>query len=95
MARQGLGYLGSKNVETSTVMHEVIPSPPIEKKWTHGYSVYKFNIMNFDACHIIINNETEIYLQAGQGFKMNEIDRPLTSFIIKEQDIRFQFIAAY
>jgi len=93
MSRRGVGYLGSNKIETSVANQEIIDSPP--SHWSHGYSLYKMSYLNRDSCTVIINGKTEIYLEAGQGFEMNENDAPITSFVIKETGIRYTFIGAW
>lgn len=89
--RIGIGYLGSNKIETSVANQEVIPSPKPDWKWTMGYSLYKFSFRNYDPCTVIINNETELFLDTGDGFEMNEMDKPITSFVIKEPNVRFNW----
>lgn len=91
MTHKGIGYLGSNQIETSVANQQVIPNPPSNLNWTMGYSLYKFSFRNYDQCTIIINNETELFLDAGDGFEMNEIDKPITSFVIVESGIRFNW----
>ena len=91
MTKKGNGYLGSKQVETSTLNQEVIPSPPAEKKWTTGYSLYRFEFLNMDDCRILVNGETELFRLAGQGFKMDEIDKEIKSFIVVTPNVRFMW----
>lgn len=78
---QGNGYLGTSKIEVSIANQEVIPTKPTN--WTNGYRLYKFSFLNKQSCTIIINHETEIYLEANQGFEMDVYDRPIMSFVIK------------
>lgn len=91
--RKGNGYLGTSKIEVSTVNQEIIPESP--SHWTVPYSIYKMSFLNRQDAVILINGETEIYLEAGQGFEMNEIDAPITSFIIKTGSVNYTFIAAF
>ena len=91
MSRKGNGFLGSKQIETSTSNHEIIPSPPAEKKWTTGYSLYRFEFLNFDEATVLVNGETELFRLAGQGFKMYEIDKEIKSFIVVTPNVRFMW----
>lgn len=91
--KRGTGYLGSKQIETSTENMEVIPESPIS--WTIPYSLYKFSFRNYDPCSVVINNETEIYLDTGDGFEMAETDKPITSFIIVQPGVRYNWRGGY
>lgn len=89
MAKSGSGYLGSKQVEVSVANQEVVPPKP--EKWSHGYSLYRFEFLNMDDCRILVNGETELFRLAGQGFKMDEIDKEIKSFIVVTPNIRFMW----
>ncbi len=90
----GNGYIGSASIETSTsTNHEVLPPKPSD--WENGYKCSKFDFINDQDCIVLINNETRIYLRAGQGISIGEKSKPITSFIIEEQDITYNYIAEY
>lgn len=93
MAFRGSGYIGTSKIEVSEANHEILPKSP--SSWTHPYSFYKLSFRNLNPCVVIINKKTEIFLSAGQGFEMNEIDERITSFVIKESGISYTFIGAY
>lgn len=89
----GRGYIGSSNLQTSTANQEIIPSPP--SHWTLGYNCYKLSFFNSQDCTVKINNLDPIYLQANQGFEMDKEDSPITSFVIIESGVGFNWIGAY
>lgn len=87
-------YLGSKKVEeSSSTNHEVIPNSP--ENWTRGFELYKFSFINSQDCTVIINDETEIFLLAEQGFNVERGDKKITSFKIKESGIKYVWVGAY
>jgi hypothetical protein len=90
---QGNGYIGSSSLQTSTANQEVIPSPPAG--WTFGYFCYKFSFMNDQDCHVKINGGDQIFLRAGQGWQMDQNDKPISSFIIVDSTITFNWFGAY
>lgn len=90
----GNGYLGTTKLEISTTAnHEVIPNSP--ESWTIGYSLYKLSFWNQQECTVIINDSTEIFLMAEQGFNVEKGDLPITSFKVKQQGINYLFVGAY
>jgi hypothetical protein len=91
--RLGVGYLGTDSIKTSVANEELVPVKP--EHWTRGYSFYKFSFVNKQACKVIINGESTIFLDAEQGFEMGEVDALVKSFVIVEPDIEYQFIACY
>ncbi|ARK30787.1 hypothetical protein [Halalkalibacter krulwichiae] len=84
--RIGIGYLGSERLETSTANQEVIP----ERK-----RLYKFSFLNRADTQVMINGKELIFLQANQGFNMDEEDQPLQSFVVVDEGIEFNWIGAY
>lgn len=90
----GSGYIGSSSLQTSTANQEIIPAPT-NSNWTHGYNLYKFEYANDQSCTVKINNDEEIFLRAGQGFKMDHMDSPIWSFVVKEAGVTFNFVGAY
>jgi hypothetical protein len=92
--RVGNGYLGSSDTQVSTAMQNIVPSP--DASWNVGYKLYKFSFINSQDCHVYINGSSQqIFLPAGQGFEMVEIDFPISSFVIKEAGISFSWIGAF
>lgn len=89
----GNGYIGSSQKEKSNPNQEVIPSPPTG--WTNGYALYKFAFMNDQDCTVKINNSNPIFLRAGQGFATEPYDKPITSFVIVEGNIDYNWIGAW
>ena len=89
----GSGYIGSPSLQTSTANQEIIPTKPAG--WSHGYNLYKFEYANDQSCTVKINNDKEIFLRAGQGFKTEYIDSPIWSFVVKEAGITFNFVGSY
>jgi hypothetical protein len=95
MSFKGNGYLGSSDLQVSTVNMEVIPDAVALRGWTQGYALYKFEFSNSSACHVKINGGSPIFLKAGQGFSMDEGDKEITSFVIVESNITFNWAGAY
>lgn len=94
MNRKGSAFKGSSNLLTSVAGQEVIPAKPAE--WTQGYSFYKFIFTNKQVCHVKVNGSSEsIFLDANQGFKTEDYDADITSFIIVEGAIQYSWIAYY
>lgn len=92
--RLGSGYLGSTGLLTSIANAQILPTPP--SNWTRKYYFYKFAFMNDQECRIILNDSNQqIYLRAGQGFEMNEIDNPIWSFKIVESGVTYNWMGAY
>lgn len=93
MSTKGSGYLASPKLETSTANQEIIESPPVH--WTQGYKLYKFSFMNRQDATVIINEKTTAFLEARQGFNMEQGDEPIFSFVIVESGINYNFVGAY
>ena len=92
--RLGSAYMGSSGILTSVANAEIIPSPP--SHWSGKYYFYKFTFMNDQECKIIINDSNmQIYLRAGQGFEMNEVDASIHSFKIVESGVTYNWMGAY
>lgn len=89
--RIGGRYIGTPSLQISTVMHECIPPKP--EGWAKGYECYKLAFLNTQACTIIINNETELYLREGQGFTIDYRDAPIRSLVVKESGIQYNLVA--
>lgn len=90
----GSGYVGSPDLLTSVAYVEVLPNAPTG--WTKGYSFYKFSFSNDQSCHVQINGNTgQIYLRAGQGFNVDQNDKAVTSFMVVESGITFNWIGAF
>ena len=79
----GAKFNGSPSLQTSTKNQEIIP----EKQF-----YYKFSFMNHQDCTVRINNSEPIFLRAGLGFSMNEVDAYINSFIVLESGIEFHWL---
>ena len=79
----GNGYIGSPNLETSTLNMELIPNKII---------LYRLTLMNDQDCHISINDSDWIFIRGGQGFSTEPDDDNLHSFKIQETGITFNWI---
>lgn len=88
-----MGYLGTEEIETSTLNQDIIPLPP--NNWTIGYKIRRFEFINKQSCHVLINGKYRLFLDADQGFICTEKDEPITSFVIEEAGINYQFIGSY
>lgn len=95
MAHQGIGYKGSSSIlTTSSINTEICPSKP--QGWTISYRFYKFELRNYTSCTIKINGSNEaIYLNAGQGFAIDENDAPIYSLIIVESNTQYSWVGAF
>jgi hypothetical protein len=51
--------------------------------------------MNDQDCHVKINGGDQIFLRAGQGWQMDQNDKPISSFIIVDSTITFNWFGAY
>ena len=76
----------------STENEELVP---VNKAWSFGYSFYKFQFKNSEDCSVIINKENTIFIPAGDGFTTTPEDAPITSFVIKEPNITYNWAGAY
>ena len=90
---KGNGYLGTSSIQTSKTNQELIPNAP--ENWTIGYKLVKFSFSNEQDCTVIINKGVTLFLKAGQGFEVGHDDAPITSFVIKEASITFNWIGMY
>jgi hypothetical protein len=97
MTIQGNGFKGTPARMTTHIPNqEIIPDIPVELGWSEKkYSFYKFSFHNFQECTVKINGSEPILLLADQGFESSDIDVEITSFIIEEVGITYQFIGAY
>lgn len=91
--RIGSGYVGTDSIKTSTANQNIIPSAP--SNWTIPLSLYKFEFINDQDCTVIVNNSTTLFLRAGYGFEISEIDLPISSFVIKDAGITYTFTGFY
>lgn len=92
--RLGSAYVGSSDKLTSTANQEIVQQhKPVG--WTIPIKFYKFSFMNYQDCHVKINNSDAIFLAANQGFEMNEVDAPVKTFTIVESGIEYSYIGAY
>ena len=82
-------YLGSEELQVSTANQEVIPNPPAD--WTIGYFLKVFSFVNFADCTVLVNNESKLFLKAGQGFNASE-KLPISSFKVIESGIEYNWI---
>jgi len=94
--RIGSGYFGSSSVQTSTELVEIIQQHKPSSWITSKLQVYKFSFMNNEDCHIEINeSSSQIFLPAGTGFEMSEVDKELWSFVIVEAGVTYTYIGGY
>ncbi|MBD1379238.1 hypothetical protein [Metabacillus arenae] len=91
--RLGTGYIGSPSILISSANEECIPEPP--SHWNKKYSLYKFTFSNSGACSIKVNNGSPIYIADGQGFSIEKEDAPITSFVIVEAGVSYNWIGAF
>ncbi len=93
MRRIGSKFIGSNQVMTSVESQEIIPPAP--SNWTMPHTLYKFSLMNYNDCTLIVNEEVELFLKANQGFNTNEVDARIFSVKIKESGVQYNWIGAY
>ncbi len=95
-ASYGEGVRGSDSLLTSTANIEVVPNAPVE--WSDDrFTFYKFYFMNRENCTVVINGDSDnpIYLDAFQGFQTDGADKEIESFVIREANIRYNFVGWY
>lgn len=85
-------YIGSPSILTSVINQQIVPELPAT--WTY-LSFKQFSFFNENGCRVKINGGNEIFLRAEQGFNIDENDPPITSFIIVEDGVRYNWIAKY
>lgn len=85
-------YMGSSELMLSQARQQVIPEKP--EDWTHGYAYKNFSFINKNACTVEINGGQPIFLDIEQGFESNG-GNPITSFVIVESGIEYQWIGRY
>ena len=96
MYRIGSGYFGSPDTQISTELVEIIQQHKPSSWITPKLNVYKFSFMNSEDCHIKINeSSSQIFLPAGSGFEMSEVDGELWSFVIVEAGVNYTYIGGY
>ena len=93
MGSIGQRYIGSEKLMTSKKNEEVIPNPP--SNWTVPYTLYNFQFKNKQDCTVTINKHRSIFIEAGDGFTIEANHPPITSFVIKEADVIYNWIATY
>ena len=91
--RKGYGFVGSNAIKTSTANQEIIPAAP--QGWNRGYHLYKFQFINYEATNVIINEQTNLYLKANQGFETETGDAEIFSFVVVDANIDYQWAGAY
>ncbi|HHY96780.1 MAG TPA: hypothetical protein GYA04_01965 [Acholeplasma sp.] len=91
--RIGSGYIGSEEIKTSQANEEVVPAAPAN--WTIPYMFYKFELYNEQECTVIINGKATIFLRAEQGWKTDCTDVPISSFVIVEPNISYNWVGCY
>lgn len=91
--RQGSGYLGSKQIETSIAGKEILPDAP--EGWTNGYSLIRFQIRNDQSCTFLINDTTKVFSRSGEGFIMGQKDPEITSVRILEDEVTYNWAGVY
>ena len=87
------GFKGTSKIETSTANQELIPEKPYG--WTIGYKFKSFSFFNDQECHIIVNNGEPLFLRAGMGFNSTTDNQSITSFVIVEEGISYNWIGAF
>jgi len=91
--RIGSGYVGTDDIKTSTANQDIVKTEQMNNEGIK--QLYKFSFLNHSPCHVIINNKEPIFLDEKQGFDMTHVDAPITSFVIVEEGVEYQFIGAY
>ena len=84
MQQIGGFFSGSSQIETSKAGENIIPD---------NMSFYKYSFMNPEQnCTVSINESEPIFLQAGMGFTMDQVDARIHSFRVLENDIRYFWV---
>ena len=92
--RIGVGYKGTSAIQTTLSTNtEILPSKPVG--WTVPYSFYKLELRNYTSCTIKINDGDLFYINAGQGFTINEVDKPIYSIKITEIGTQYSWVGAF
>jgi hypothetical protein len=87
-------YKGTDKLETSVGnVHEVIPAKKVD--WTMGYRFKIFSFINKQDCLVSVNGSDPIFLEALQGFDIDEKFPAIESFIILQPNIQYQFLGIY
>ena len=79
------GFLGSPSILISGSSQELVDP---------GVSFHKFSFYNHQECTISINGSEPIFLVAKQGFSSDRHDKLISSFIINESGVPFNWIGA-
>lgn len=95
MYQIGSGLLSSGDIKITTRENEeILESPP--SNWPQKtYSLYRFEIINYDACHLLINEKYRIYLDEQQGFETTPRDIKIFSVKIEEPNVKYNYIGGY
>ncbi|GLO66149.1 hypothetical protein [Oceanobacillus kimchii] len=83
MTQIGGKFIGSPSLLLSEENQQVVPEKTV---------FYKFSFLNDEDVHVKINNSHPIFIRAGQGFSMNEVDAYINSFVIVDAGISFNWI---
>lgn len=95
MYRIGSGFIGTPSVQTSTANHDVIsdvPNPDPHKTTT---VLYKFSFLNQADCSVKINGGDPIFIPANKGWNTEVYDATITSFVIVESGISYNWAGSY
>ncbi|MFS0776072.1 hypothetical protein ABC255_08710 [Neobacillus sp. 3P2-tot-E-2] len=85
--RLGTGYDGSGEWTTTTAVNTDILAGKNKR-------YYKFSFNNGADCHIKVNG-VRLFLKAGQGFETDYVDALVTSVVIEESGIGYNWIGGY
>lgn len=81
----GRKFYGSPSIQISKENQEIVP----EK-----IAFYKFSFEPFSDCTVRINGSDPILVRQARGFAMNEVDPSISSFVIVEAGIEFDWTGA-
>lgn len=86
--------IGSDGVKTSKAEENIIPATP--EDWTYrNYSFYEFQIMNYEDCHISVNDGEYFFLKANRGIYTTVNDPKVVSVKFKEGSITYEWIGKF
>ena len=88
-------YIGSQKIETSKAGENILELLEWDKEKYEPLRFKRFAFMSLDDCTIQVNDGTDIFLRANQGFFHEDQKEYLESVVIKEDGIEFQMIGAY
>lgn len=82
---------GSENILVSTANQDIAKVKKTGDTYHIRFKAFQF--FNYTDCTVIVNNNDPIFVPAGFGILIEEFE--ITSFIIKEKDVKFVWTGGY